>query len=143
VLSFPYTAEEIKALSDQNEMDAIVAYMQKLGSDIQWREAAKATILGDLKNPYLDADKATIQSWASIYNNNCAFCHGDKMQGNIGPELIGDDYDDEFLFETIYNGIEGSMQSFSNLGAEKVWKLVNYIRKSPVGIRKSPAGGSE
>jgi cytochrome c oxidase cbb3-type subunit 2 len=129
VLGFPYTAEEIKALEDKNEMDAMVAYLQKLGSDIPWREAAETTIVGDLKNPFADTDQATISSWASLYQENCAACHGPKMEGEIGPELIGEDYDDEILFEIIYTGIaDGGMPSFSSLGTDKVWKLTNYIR---------------
>ena len=55
-LGFPYTADEIKALGDKNEMDAMVAYLQKLGSDIPWRQATKTEIVGDLSNPYADVD---------------------------------------------------------------------------------------
>jgi cytochrome c oxidase cbb3-type subunit 2 len=129
VLGFPYTTDEIKALEGKNEMDAMVAYLQKLGSDIPWRKAAETTIVGDLKNPYGDADQATISNWASLYQENCAACHGPKMEGEIGPELIGEDYDDEILFEIIYTGIaDGGMPSFSSLGTDKVWKLTNYIR---------------
>ncbi len=128
-LDFPYTAEEIKALEGKNEMDAIVAYMQKLGSDIPWREATETAIVGELVNPYTNTDEKTISSWVSIYNENCAACHGEKMQGEIGPELIGEDYDDEILFELIYSGItDGGMPSFSSLGTDKVWKLTNFIR---------------
>jgi cytochrome c oxidase cbb3-type subunit 2 len=128
-LDFPYTAEEIKALEGKNEMDAIVAYMQKLGSDIPWREATETTIVGELINPYAEADQATISSWAPLFSDNCAACHGARMEGDIGPELIGEDYDDEILFELIYSGItDGGMPSFSSLGTDKVWKLTNFIR---------------
>ena len=128
-LGFPYTAEEIKALEGKNEMDAIVAYMQKLGSDIPWRKATETTIVGELVNPYTETDQATISSWGSIYLENCAACHGEQMEGEIGPELIGEDYDDEILFELIYSGItDGGMPSFSSLGTDKVWKLTNFIR---------------
>lgn len=129
VLDFPFTAEEIKALEGKNEMDAIVAYMQKLGADIPWREATETTIVGDLTNPYTDADAATIAGWESLYAENCAACHGAQMEGGIGPELVGDDYDDEILFTIIYTGItDGGMPSFASLGTDKVWKLTNYIR---------------
>ncbi len=128
-LGFPYTADEIKNLSSKNEMDAIVAYMQKLGSDIPWRDAIETEIVGDLTNPYADADQSTISGWASLYNDNCAACHGAQMEGDIGPELIGDDYDDEILFELIYGGItDAGMPNFSSLGTDKVWKITTYIR---------------
>ena len=128
-LDFPYTAEEIKTLEGKNDMDAIVAYMQKLGSDIPWREATETAIIGELVNPYTETDQATISSWAPIFADNCAACHGAQMEGEIGPELIGEDYDDEILFELIYSGItDGGMPSFSSLGTDKVWKLTNFIR---------------
>lgn len=128
-LDFPFTAEEIKAFEGKNEMDAIVAYMQKLGSDIPWREATETTIIGDLVNPYAGADHDTIEAWEDLYEQNCAACHGEHMEGDIGPPLNGDDYDDEILFEIIYTGIaDGGMPSFSSLGTDKVWKLTNYIR---------------
>jgi cytochrome c oxidase cbb3-type subunit 2 len=132
-LGFPFTAEEIKDLADKNEMDAIVAYMQKLGSDIPWRDAVGTEIVGDLLNPYADATQTTVNGWASLYNENCAACHGMQMEGDIGPELIGDDYDDETLFQLIYIGIaDGGMPSFSSLGTDKVWKISNYIRNFKV-----------
>ena len=129
VLGFPFTAEEIKALESKNEMDAIVAYMQKLGSDIPWRNTTKTEIVGDLVNPYIGVDHATMEPWEDLYQENCSACHGDHMEGDIGPELIGEDYDDEILFEIIYTGIaDGGMPGFSSLGTDKVWKVVNFIR---------------
>ncbi len=128
-LGFPYTSEEIKALSGKNEMDAIVAYMQKLGSDIPWRQATKTEVVGDLNNPYADVDHATMEPWEALYSENCGACHGEHMEGEIGPELVGEDYEEEILFEIIYTGIsDGGMPGFSSLGTDKVWKLVNFIK---------------
>lgn len=129
VLGFPYTTDEIKALGDKNEMDAMVAYLQKLGSDIPWRAAATTEIVGELINPFTGVDHDTMEPWEDLYKENCAACHGDHMEGVIGPKLVGADYDDEILFQIIYTGIaDGGMPSFSNLGTDKVWKLVNFIR---------------
>jgi cytochrome c oxidase cbb3-type subunit 2 len=129
-LGFPFSAGEIEALKDQNEMDAIVAYLQKLGVGVDWRESTETTIVGDLVNPYADADQATVDEWEEIFEQNCVACHGEQMQGVIGPQLIGEDYDDEILFQIIYGGIpDGGMPSFSNLGTDKVWKLTNYVRR--------------
>ena len=61
VLGFPYTDDELKALEGLNEMDAIVAYLQKLGSDIPWREATATTIVGELKNPYSGVSPADME----------------------------------------------------------------------------------
>ena len=53
-LKFPYTQDQIAQLSGKTEMDAMVAYLQKLGNDIPWRKAARAEVVGELKNPYQD-----------------------------------------------------------------------------------------
>lgn len=126
VLDFPYTADDIKALNGKTEMDAIVAYMQKLGTGIP-KEMADVDIIGDLTNPF-PKDAAAISAGKTAYAQNCAACHGNNLEGNIGPELDVDTYDDETLFQIIYIGItDGGMPSFSSLGSEKVWQLVNYI----------------
>ncbi|MCK4840187.1 MAG: cytochrome-c oxidase, cbb3-type subunit II [Desulfobulbaceae bacterium] len=128
VLGFPFTSDEIKTLADKNEMDALVAYMQKLGSDIPWREAAATTIVGDLKNPYAGVEHAAMEAWEHLYVQNCAACHGEHMEGEIGPELTDLGIEDDELFQIIYNGIpDGGMPPYSNLGADKVWKLVNFV----------------
>lgn len=129
VLGFPYTEDEISALADQNEMDAIVAYMQKLGSDIPWREATATTIVGDLVNPFADAAHRDMEAWEHLYEDNCASCHGDHMEGDIGPELFGADMEESDLFEVIYNGVpDGGMPPYASLGADKVWQLVNFVK---------------
>ena len=129
VLGFPYTNAQIAELGSKNEMDAIVAYMQKLGSDIDWRKNTQVEIVGDLTNPYAGVDHITMEPWEAIYQNNCAACHGEHMEGEIGPELVGANYQDSDLFQLIYNGIpDGGMPSFSALGADKVWQLTNFIK---------------
>ena len=129
VLGFPYTADEIRALEGKNEMDAIVAYMQKLGSDIPWREASETTIVGDLENPFR-GDAAAVAAGRALYADNCAACHGENMEGDIGPELDGSAYGEEELFEIIYSGIpDGGMPPYSGLGANKVWQVVNFLQE--------------
>ena len=128
VLGFPYTAEQIAELSGKTDMDAIVAYMQKLGSDIPWREAAQTEIIGELINPF-PGDAAAIAAGNAVYNSNCAACHGAELDGDIGPELTDMGMDDADLYEVIYNGIsDGGMPGFSYLGSQKVWQLVNFIQ---------------
>ena len=130
VLNFPYSAEEIKALEGKNEMDAIVAYMQKLGNDIPWREATATTIVGDLENPF-KGDAAAVTAGKAVYAGNCAACHAEDLSGEIGPELTDLGYDDAELFEIIYNGIpDGGMPPFSTLGTDKVWQLTNFLQEA-------------
>jgi cytochrome c oxidase cbb3-type subunit 2 len=127
VLGFPYTGDDIKALDGKTEMDAIVAYMQKLGTGIPWRKAAAADIIGELRNPF-PKDPAAIQAGAELFAQNCAACHGVHGEGNIGPELEPESYDDGDLFQIIYNGItENGMPAFSALGSTKIWQLTNFV----------------
>ncbi len=129
VLGFPYTSDEIKALEGMNEMDAMVAYMQKLGTGIPWREATATTIVGDLKNPYAAAEHAAMEEWEDLYTDNCAACHGEHFEGDIGPEIVGAEMEEVDLFTIIYNGVpDGGMPAYSSLGADKVWKLVNFVK---------------
>ncbi len=129
VLDFPYTAGQISALADKNEMDAIVAYLQKLGSDIPWRKAAETTIVGEISNPFAGATHAKMEAWEIIYENNCAACHGKHREGDIGPELVGSNYEDEELFRIIFNGIpDGGMPAFNSLGSGKVWQVVTFLK---------------
>lgn len=68
-----------------------------------------------------------------IYLQVCANCHGDSMQGAIGPSLAaGSDaanQPDEFLRVTITQG-RGRMPSFqSSLSDDQVERLISYIRQ--------------
>ncbi len=125
VLDFPYTQAEISALNGKTEMDAMVAYLQKLGTGIP--KAAAAAVVGDLKNPF-PKDPAAMQAGEQLFAQNCAVCHGEHGEGGIGPELEPESYDDAVLFELIYGGItDNGMPSFAALGSTKVWQLVNYV----------------
>ncbi|WP_020676355.1 cbb3-type cytochrome c oxidase subunit II [Geopsychrobacter electrodiphilus] len=129
VLHFPYSAAQLSDLADKNEMDALVAYLQKLGSDIPWRKAAQATIVGELKNPYAGASHEQIEPWEKMFENTCAPCHGEHREGGIGPSLIHTKKTEAELFNIIYNGIEtGGMPSFGSMGSDKVWQMVNFVK---------------
>ncbi|MBE0616555.1 MAG: cbb3-type cytochrome c oxidase subunit II, partial [Proteobacteria bacterium] len=75
VLDFPYEEAQIQGLQGKTEMDALVAYLQKLGSDIGWRKAAAAEIAGELANPFA-GDAAAASEGAALYEAACAACHG-------------------------------------------------------------------
>jgi cytochrome c oxidase cbb3-type subunit II len=128
-LGFPYTPAEIEALKGKTELDAMVAYMQKLGSDIPWRKAAQATVVGEARNPF-GADQSVIAEGKAIYAQSCAQCHGDALQGGIGPALVNTPKADAELFKTIFSGSPAAgMPSFGDsLGKDKVWKVVTFLK---------------
>lgn len=128
VLGFPYTEEQLAALADKTEMDALVAYMQKLGNDIPWRKAAQVTVVGDLNNPFL-GDASVFPAGQALYAEHCAACHGEQLEGGIGPDLAALDYPDGELYLLLYNGIiDGGMPAYGQLGSERVWKMVNFLK---------------
>lgn len=128
-LKFPYAPADIEALRGKTEMDALVAYLQKLGSDIPWRKAAQAAVVGELKNPYQD-NKTVLTEGKAIYDKECAQCHGAGLKGDIGPSLADIDKPDAEVFKITYSGSPAAgMPAFGDtLGREKVWKVVNYIK---------------
>ncbi len=130
VLGFPYSEAQIQGLSGKTEMDAMVAYMQKLGSDIPWRQASQTLVVGEVKNPF-PGDAAAIEAGAQLYQQHCAACHGKDLEGGIGPELGDMGMDDADLYQVLFEGVtDGGMPSFSSLGSDRVWKIVNFINYS-------------
>jgi len=128
VLGFPFTEEQIQALGGKSELDALVAYLQKLGSDIGWRKAEAAALATELKNPFRP-DPEILKAGAELYAANCAQCHGAKREGGVGPELTGiESRDPAELFRDIHHGVPaGGMPPFASLGAERIWKMVTFL----------------
>lgn len=130
LLKFPYTQADLDDLKGKSEMDAIIAYMRKLGTDIPVRNAG-AAVQGPVaqSNPYTDLK--TIEKEAeAIYKQQCASCHGDKRQGTLGPALKGSTKTDADLYAIISQGaVANGMPAFSgSLDEQKIWKLVTYIK---------------
>jgi len=126
VLGFPYTEEQISALGGKNEMDAIVAYLQKLGTGIA---KAEAVVVGELHNPYQN-DSSVLEAGKALFEQHCTACHGDNFEGSdIAPDIRDVDMPDADLYELISNGFpDGGMPSFSAIGSERIWKLVTYVK---------------
>jgi len=126
VLGFPYTEEQISDLAKRNEMDAIVAYLQKLGTGIAKTEAV---IVGELHNPYQN-DSSVLADGKALFAQHCAACHGDNLEGSdIAPDISDLDMPDADLYQLIFNGLpDGGMPGFSAIGSERLWKIVTFIK---------------
>ncbi len=130
LLGFPYTQADLDDLKGKSEMDAIIAYMRKLGTDIPVKKAEAATgAPAAVGNPFTDL-KGIEKEAESLYKQHCASCHGDKREGTVGPALKGSVKSDADLFKVISRGIEANgMPAFSgSLDEQKIWKLVTYIK---------------
>ncbi|MEW6714212.1 MAG: cbb3-type cytochrome c oxidase subunit II [Nitrospirota bacterium] len=148
-LGFSSAADEISGLSGKDEMDALVAYMQVIGTAVTQAAVAETkprVKAEEAENP-LAGNPEAIAFGKGLYDENCAMCHGEKGEGDIGPSLIdniflyeeGDLADDDY-FEIINNGTsegmveegrtaKGGMPSFSGqMQKDDIWSVISYIR---------------
>lgn len=146
-LGFPYTEDQIKALDDKTELDAIVAYLQVLGTAVKKKKSvSKSTDIAE-KNP-LAGNADALAKGKTIYASNCAACHGEAGEGGIGPSITDEKWldketqvSDKTIYLIIANGTEqdmeidglkaaGGMPPFSGtLNKDKIWSLVTFIRE--------------
>lgn len=130
-LGFPYTPEDEAALAKATQLDAMVAYMQVIGTSVAKKEAIvydPANV--EAANPFAGKAEA-VAAGQAIYKAECAGCHGQNAEGNIGGSIS--DYAktgaaDADTFITLANGLEGAMPAFAGqLSKEKIWSVVAYI----------------
>jgi cytochrome c oxidase cbb3-type subunit 2 len=141
-IGFAYTAEEIEALDGLTELDALVAYVQKLGTAVPRPPRPKMIEDGEA-NP-LAKDAQALALGKRLYEMNCTGCHGIDGKGDVGSNLtdviwLGTQapIEDWEIFHVIANGTtkgykrqaEGGMVPFGDfMGKQKIWSLVAYIR---------------
>lgn len=128
------------------EMDAIIAYLLKLGRDFKEFNEAKRKA-EEAKNPELakkreivipdknpmEGNEPAVAKGIEAYKMNCASCHGDNaVGGGIGPSLVkGLKYgnSDKELYKSIAVGYsEKGMPEWKHLGEDKIWSIITYIR---------------
>lgn len=87
------------------------------------------------KNPYLGNEQALAEG-KKIYQADCQVCHQANGSGGMGPSLIGDAWlyervgTDVGMFEIVYGGGSGAMQSFARRGMtqDQMLKVIAYVR---------------
>jgi cytochrome c-L len=87
------------------------------------------------KNPY-GGNEAVLAEGRKLYAAHCQMCHLPDGSGRIGPSLIGDNWireraaTDVGMFEVIYGGSSGAMQSFARRGMtqDQMLKIIAYVR---------------
>jgi cytochrome c oxidase cbb3-type subunit 2 len=143
VISASYPSKEIRdkvtpseLRTELTEMDAIVAYLQKLGRDVKEAAAKAAPAMAEaapmMTNPY-EGNKSAIEEGRKIFSANCAACHGSGAKGKIGPNLTlkkkkyGNS--DADLYTTISKGRPGGMPEWgTTLGSDRIWKVIAFLR---------------
>jgi cytochrome c-L len=87
------------------------------------------------KNAYV-GDQTAIGEGKKLYQANCQACHLPDGSGRIGPSLIGDEWKHERaatdvgMFEILYGGASGAMQSFARRGMtqDEMLKVIAFVR---------------
>jgi len=158
-LSLPYAPEEIAALGEKTEMDALVAYTQWLGHAVQRRGGGGAAADLAARNPLGDSPQAVARG-LKLYADNCTACHGDEGRGveGLAPSLLDDvfleepgDGTDGAYFAIISGGSEakkaigrkgardGGMEAYGGqLPADDVWSIVSWLRAQKAHEPKGP-----
>lgn len=83
-----------------------------------------------------NGDPAAIEAGKKLYTTNCAACHLPDGTGRIGPNLVDNAVvrervgTDVGMFEIIYGGGSGAMQSFHRRGMvqDDMLKIMAYVR---------------
>ncbi|TDG36661.1 c-type cytochrome [Pedobacter changchengzhani] len=94
---------------------------------------AKAGAAIDETSVKVDKDAAVLAEGKTIFDTNCKVCHGDKLQGIIGPDLV-----DEYwlhgggihnIFKTIKYGVpeKGMVSWEKTLTPKQISAVANYI----------------
>jgi cytochrome c oxidase cbb3-type subunit II len=117
------------------ELDALVAYLQKVGRDLRELSERKAVRTPSppafASNPFA-GNREALEEGEAIFRTACAVCHGEKGRGGIGPSLTGAKTyggTDADLFASVSDGRAAGMPPFANiLGEEKIWKVITYVR---------------
>lgn len=130
-LGFPYTDEDVEEAAESTELDAMVAYLQIIGTAVE-KEGAMVIEEDSVEdeNP-LAGNAAALEEGKALYSAECAGCHGVNAEGNIGASLV--DYAEaepasRDTYIVIANGYEGVMPGFaSSFSKERIWALVEYI----------------
>ncbi|MEM1349441.1 MAG: c-type cytochrome [Myxococcota bacterium] len=83
-------------------------------------------------NPYTISQADIVSEGQTIYvQQSCQGCHGTEGQGGLGSVLTDEaDSSDEFLFDAIADGIDGTiMTAYSSaITDDEIWKVVTFIR---------------
>ena len=103
VNGFPYTADEISGLAEMTELDALVAYVQVIGTAVKRKEAVprRRRCPSRRLTPSAGSRRRRSRRAAKLYGEHCAMCHGDEAEGDIGPGLDDYDADDGDFYEVL------------------------------------------
>jgi cytochrome c oxidase cbb3-type subunit 3 len=83
----------------------------------------------------ITADEDTMAAGKKIFDTNCVACHGGKMEGGIGPNLVDDEWihggELADIIKTVTDGVpdKGMITWGPVLGPEKIAQVSAYIHE--------------
>lgn len=83
-----------------------------------------------VSNPF-EGDARAIRAGERLYANRCAACHGADGKGATGPDVTMlwlEGTNDEAVFDTIREGVDGAVMPPSFAPDEELWAMVAYLR---------------
>jgi len=128
VNGFPYTEVDLEFLEGKTELDALVAYLQVIGTAVKKEVVAAPALPAEDVNP-LAGNLEAIEQGEKLYADLCAMCHGDEAEGDIGPGLNDYDADDGDFYEIIASGVEGEMPGFGGQVDQRgIWSIISHLK---------------
>ncbi len=156
-----FTGEEVELVADTEDLLALVAYLQKLGTNRgKWRDRFEPQRM-DASQVSLPRSEEWIAYGKEVYARRCLGCHGAKGDGN-GPAATfmhrdrprdftigvfkfrltpsGSLPDDGDLLRTITRGVRGTaMPSWHELQEKDRLAVIQYIKYELAADRSDPA----
>jgi putative heme-binding domain-containing protein len=96
------------------------------------------------RNPRAD-DPAAVRAGAAMYRERCAECHGDDAKGVRGPDLTRlwtSEASDARVFQTIRQGVAGSIMPLSTAPDDEIWAISAYLRSISTTAAGAVAAGN-
>ena len=81
-------------------------------------------------NPYI-GDAGAIRVGGALFGARCATCHGADAQGIVAPDLTllwAEGVEDHRVFQTVREGVPGSIMPSSAAPDNELWAIVAYLR---------------
>ncbi len=91
---------------------------------------APIVVLAQSANPYI-GDTGAIRVGEALYGARCATCHGADAKGIIAPDLTllwATGVEDHRVFQTVREGVPGSIMPASPSPDNELWAIVAYLR---------------
>jgi cytochrome c oxidase cbb3-type subunit I/II len=156
-----YTGEVVTLVAETEDLTALVAYMQKLGTNRgMWRDRFEPQLL-EASQVFVPRSAEWIAHGKQVYERRCLGCHGVKGDGN-GPAAAfmqqdrprnftlgvfkfrltptGSLPDDGDLLRTITRGVRGTaMPSWHELPQKDQLAVIQYIKYELAADRSDPA----